>query len=50
LLHFANKDLDYDAHFFLYMTTQQPNPAYNPEVFIKASIINFTATIEGLAE
>ena len=32
------------------MTTKKPNPNYLPEIFIKVTVINFTATFEGLED
>ncbi|EKX52600.1 hypothetical protein GUITHDRAFT_157080 [Guillardia theta CCMP2712] len=46
----GDKEIDWDPSFRLYMTTKLSNPHYTPEVFGKASIINFTVTLEGLKE
>lgn len=37
-------------NFILYMTTKLPNPHYSPEVMGKASVINYSVNISGLAE
>ena len=50
LIKFGDKDIDYHKDFRLYMTTKMPNPNYLPEIFIKVTVINFTATFEGLDE
>ena len=42
--------MDYHKEFRLYMTTKKPNPNYLPEIFIKVTVINFTATFEGLED
>lgn len=49
-IHFGGKDITYDDHFKLFITTKLPNPHYLPEVCIKLTIINFTVTFEGLEE
>jgi len=48
LIKFADKEIDYDHRFRLYMMTKKPNPDYLAEIFIKVNVINFTATFEGL--
>ncbi|KXS09529.1 hypothetical protein M427DRAFT_128896 [Gonapodya prolifera JEL478] len=40
--------VEYDKNFRLYITSKLPNPHYLPEVCIKATIINFTVTKNGL--
>jgi dynein heavy chain len=47
---FGDKIMDYHNEFRLYMTTKKPNPKYLPEIFIKVTVINFTATFEGLED
>jgi len=42
--------MDYHKDFRLYMCTKKPNPQYLPEIFIKVTVINFTATFEGLED
>jgi dynein heavy chain len=34
----------------IYVFTKIANPAFNPEVFIKLCVINFTVTPEGLED
>lgn len=48
LIKFADKEIDYDQRFNLYLMTKKPNPNYLAEIFIKVTVINFTATLEGL--
>lgn len=48
LIKFADKEIDYDDRFRLYMMTKKPNPNYLAEIYIKVTVINFTATFEGL--
>ncbi len=50
LIRFADKQVDYHDDFRIYMTTKKPNPNYLPEIFIKVTVINFTATMEGLQD
>lgn len=42
--------MDYDERFRFYMTTKLPNPHYLPDVCIKATIINFMITLDGLED
>ncbi|XP_030273772.1 dynein heavy chain 6, axonemal isoform X2 [Sparus aurata] len=44
LIRLGDSDIDYDNNFRLYMTTKMANPHYQPEVFIKVTIVNFTMT------
>lgn len=39
IIKFADKEIDYDMNFRLYMTSKLPNPNYLPETFIKVKII-----------
>jgi dynein heavy chain len=50
LIKIGDKEIDYHKGFKLYMTTKKPNPNYLPEIFIKVTVINFTATFEGLED
>ena len=50
MINFCDKAMDYHKDFRLYMTTKKPNPNYLPEIFIKVTVINFTATIQGLED
>ncbi len=47
---FNDKDLAYDDHFKLYITTKLSNPHFLPELTIKLTLINFTVTFDGLQE
>eukprot|EP00741_Cyanophora_paradoxa_P002452 tig00000076_g2377.t1 len=42
--------IPYHPDFRFYMTTKLPNPHYKPEVAVKVTLLNFTATPEGLEE
>ena len=50
VIKFADNSLHFDSNYRLYMTTKIPNPQYLPDIFIKANVINFTVTFEGLQE
>ena len=50
MIRFGDNDLLYHKDFRLYLTTKVPNPQYLPEIFIKCTVINFTATFEGLED
>ena len=39
-----------EKDFILYMTSKLPNPSYTPEIMGKASVINYTVNLSGLAE
>lgn len=47
---FGDKEIDWQDGFYLFITTKLPNPNYNPEVYAKCSIIDFTVTSRGLEE
>jgi dynein heavy chain len=47
---FGDKEIDWQDGFYLYITTKLPNPNYNPEIYAKCSIIDFTVTNKGLEE
>ncbi len=49
-INFGDKDIPYDPHFRLYLTTKQANPHYMPEICIMLSIINFAVTFDALEE
>ncbi|KAL1506278.1 hypothetical protein ABEB36_005670 [Hypothenemus hampei] len=42
--------IEYNKNFRLYMTSKLRNPHYLPEVFNRATIINFALTLEGLQD
>lgn len=46
----ANKLIEYNADFRLYLTTCLPNPHYGPEIASKITLIDFTLTESGLME
>ena len=43
-------EVDYNPSFQLYLATSATNPHFAPEVFVRASVIDFTVTAEGLTE
>jgi len=46
----GDKEVDWDPSFRMYMTSKLSNPHYTPEIFGKASIINFAVTQDGLRD
>ena len=46
----GDSTVEYDANFRLYITTVLPNPHYPPETCVKVNLLNFQATVEGLAD
>jgi dynein heavy chain len=46
----GGQEFDFDANFKLYMTSRMANPAFSPELFAKATIIDFTVTQGGLEQ
>ncbi|KAI8902513.1 dynein heavy chain and region D6 of dynein motor-domain-containing protein [Globomyces pollinis-pini] len=47
---FGDKEIDWQDGFYLFITTKLPNPNYNPEIYAKCSVIDFTVTNKGLEE
>jgi dynein heavy chain len=47
---FGDKEIDWMDGFNLFITTKLPNPNYNPEIYAKCSVIDFTVTSKGLEE
>uniref|UniRef100_A0A8C9GFK7 Dynein heavy chain n=1 Tax=Piliocolobus tephrosceles TaxID=591936 RepID=A0A8C9GFK7_9PRIM len=45
-----NNLIQYNPNFNLFMTTNLPNPNYNPEVYAKCCVIDFTVTVQGLED
>jgi dynein heavy chain, axonemal len=37
----ADKEIEYDFNFKLYITTQLPKPHYTPEVCVMVTMLNF---------
>mmetsp|Transcript_11859 Transcript_11859/g.17623 ORF Transcript_11859/g.17623 Transcript_11859/m.17623 type:complete len:4548 (-) Transcript_11859:28-13671(-) len=46
----GDDEVNYDERFQLYITTKLPNPNYTPEIYARASIIDFTVTSIGLED
>lgn len=41
----GDKEVEYDPNFKLYLNTKLGNPKYNPSVFGKSMVINYTGNI-----
>jgi dynein heavy chain len=50
LIRLGETDVDYDEKFRFYITTKLPNPHYLPDICIKATVINFMITLNGLED
>ncbi|XP_067862341.1 dynein axonemal heavy chain 10 [Heptranchias perlo] len=46
----GDKEVDYDPNFKMYLNTKLANPKYQPSVFGKAMVINYTVTLSGLED
>ncbi|XP_052562272.1 dynein axonemal heavy chain 10 isoform X4 [Culex pipiens pallens] len=46
----GDKEVDVDANFRMYLTTKLSNPNFDPAVYAKALIINYTVTMSGLED
>ena len=46
----SNNSMDFKEKFILYMTLRLLNPHFSPELSAKCTIIDFTATLEGLEQ
>lgn len=46
----GDKEIEYNPEFRFYITTKMPNPKYSPEVFAKATIVNFAVKEKGLED
>lgn len=46
----GDKEVDYDPNFRLYLTTKFSNPKFDPAVYAKAVVINYTVTQTGLED
>ena len=49
-INFGDKDIPYDPHFKLYLTSKHSNPHFLPEVCIMLNVINFAVTFDALEE
>lgn len=50
ILPLADKEVDFDVNFQLFITTRLPNPHYTPELCAKVTLIDFTVTMVGLED
>jgi dynein heavy chain len=50
MVKFGDENIYYDPKFQIYIFTKLSNPNFLPEIFIRANIINFTVTFNGLEE
>lgn len=41
----GDKEVDYDPNFRMYLTTKLPNPPFDPALFSKAVVINYSVTM-----
>lgn len=41
----GDKEIDYDANFRLYLTTKLSNPTFDPAIYSKAAVINYSVTL-----
>ncbi|XP_055618804.1 dynein axonemal heavy chain 10 isoform X2 [Toxorhynchites rutilus septentrionalis] len=46
----GDKEVDVDSNFRMYLTTKLANPNFDPAVYAKALIINYTVTMSGLED
>lgn len=46
----GDKEVDYDGNFRMYLTTKFANPKFDPAVYAKATVINYTVTQSGLED
>lgn len=46
----ADKEVDIDDNFRLYVTTKIPNPKFDPALFAAAVVINYSVTFAGLED
>lgn len=46
----GDKEVDYDPNFRMYLTTKFSNPKFDPAVYAKAMVINYTVTQSGLED
>ena len=50
MIKLGDSEVEWDDNFRLYMTTKLPNPHYDPDVFGKMIVINYSVTELGLEE
>jgi dynein heavy chain len=50
IMKIGEKEIEYNPDFRFYLTTKLPNPKYSPEVFAKATIVNFAVKEKGLED
>ncbi|XP_041985040.1 dynein axonemal heavy chain 10 [Aricia agestis] len=46
----GSTEVDYEPTFRLYLTTKLANPQFDPAVYAKAVVINYTVTVQGLED
>ncbi|KAJ3224818.1 Dynein heavy chain 2, axonemal [Clydaea vesicula] len=46
----GDKEIEYNPEFKFYLTTKLANPHYSPEIFSKATIVNFAVKEKGLED
>ncbi|ORZ33974.1 dynein heavy chain and region D6 of dynein motor-domain-containing protein [Catenaria anguillulae PL171] len=50
VIRLGDKEVDFNPDFKLYLTTKLANPHYSPEIFAKATIVNFAVKERGLED
>jgi dynein heavy chain len=50
IIKLGDKEVEYNPDFRLYLTTKLANPRYAPEIFAKATIVNFAVKEKGLED
>lgn len=50
MIKIGDRDIEFDPHFKLFLSTKLANPQFLPEIFIRVCVINFTVTEQGLEE
>ncbi|KAI8904300.1 dynein heavy chain and region D6 of dynein motor-domain-containing protein [Gorgonomyces haynaldii] len=50
IMKLGEKEIEYNPEFRFYITTKLANPKYSPEVFAKATIVNFAVKQKGLED
>ena len=49
-IHYAEEDIEYNDNFKLFITTNDKDPHYLSDIFIKMNIVNFSVSFEGLED